>query len=70
MSPKPVRGPIETLRFLVTAKTHPLPSTKYRETVCTAGITEAGEWVRLYPVALGEAAPFNDPPEYLPKLFL
>jgi len=50
MSPRAVRGPIETLRFLVTAKTHPLPSTKYRETVCTAGITEEGKWVRIYPV--------------------
>ncbi len=42
--------PVDTLRFLVTAKTHPLPSTKYRETVCTAGITEDGAWVRLHPV--------------------
>ena len=25
---------------------------------------------RLYQVALGQAQPFNDPPEYLPKLFL
>jgi hypothetical protein len=50
MSPGAVSGPVQELRFLVTAKTHPLPSTKYRETVCTAGITEAGEWVRLYPV--------------------
>jgi hypothetical protein len=25
---------------------------------------------RIYPVAKGEAAPFSDPPEYLPKLFL
>jgi hypothetical protein len=39
------------LRFVVTAKTHPLPSLKYRETVCTAGVTADGEWVRLYPVA-------------------
>ena len=50
MSPGAVSGPVQTLRFLVTAKTQPIPSTKYRETVCTAGITEAGEWVRLYPV--------------------
>lgn len=51
MSPAAVSGTAHTLRFLVTAKTHPLPSAKYRETVCTAGITEEGQWVRLYPVA-------------------
>ena len=37
-------------KVLITVKTYPQPSQKYRETVCTAGITEAGEWVRLYPV--------------------
>ena len=31
-------------------KTYPTPSEKYQETVCTAGITESGEWVRLYPI--------------------
>jgi len=50
VSPGAVSGPVQALRFLVTAKTQPIPSTKYRETVCTAGITEGGEWVRLYPV--------------------
>jgi len=30
--------------------TYPHPSPKYQELVCTAGITESGEWVRLYPV--------------------
>ena len=30
--------------------TYPHPSKRFREAVCTAGITEAGEWVRLYPV--------------------
>jgi hypothetical protein len=30
--------------------TYPHPSSKYQETVCTAGITESREWVRLYPV--------------------
>jgi len=27
-----------------------VPSQKYQESVCTAGITESGEWVRLYPI--------------------
>jgi len=30
--------------------TYPHPSKKNREVVCTAGITESNEWVRLYPI--------------------
>lgn len=30
--------------------TYPHPSKTYKELVCTAGITESGEWVRLYPI--------------------
>ncbi len=30
--------------------TYPHPSKKYQETVCTAGITSSGDWVRLYPI--------------------
>ncbi len=30
--------------------TYPHPSRGYQELVCTAGVTEAGEWVRLYPI--------------------
>lgn len=30
--------------------TYPHPSRGYREVVCTAGITESLEWVRLYPI--------------------
>ncbi len=41
--------PVRT-RVLVTVMTYPHPSLKYQELVCTAGITEAGEWVRLYPI--------------------
>ena len=37
-------------RILVTVKTYPTLSTKYGETVCTAGVREDGSWVRLYPV--------------------
>lgn len=40
----------EATRVLVTVKTYPHPSRGYQELVCTAGITEAHEWVRLYPV--------------------
>jgi hypothetical protein len=40
----------EHLRVLITVKTHPIPSSKYDELVCTAGVTEAGDFVRLYPI--------------------
>ncbi len=40
----------ERTRVLVTVMTYPHPSSKYGELVCTAGITEALEWVRLYPI--------------------
>ena len=39
-------------RVLVTVLTYPCPSEKYIETVCTAGITEDGEWIRIYPIKL------------------
>jgi hypothetical protein len=35
---------------LITVKTYPLPSGKYDELVCTAGLTRDGKWVRVYPV--------------------
>lgn len=40
---------IET-RVLILVMTYPHPSQKHQELVCTAGITDAGEWVRLYPI--------------------
>ncbi len=37
--------------FLMLVKTYPIPSTKYGETVCCAGIdAETRKWVRVYPV--------------------
>jgi hypothetical protein len=41
---------MENLKVLVTVKTYPIPSQKYDELVCTAGVTEAGDFVRLYPI--------------------
>ncbi|AXC15458.1 hypothetical protein ACPOL_6214 [Acidisarcina polymorpha] len=35
---------------LITVMTYPHPSHRHQELVCTAGITEAGDWVRLYPI--------------------
>lgn len=37
-------------RILILAKTYPSPSAKHTETSCVAGINEAGEPRRLYPV--------------------
>ena len=37
-------------KVLITVMTYPHPSQGYQELVCTAGITEDGEWVRLYPI--------------------
>ncbi|MGB3768417.1 MAG: hypothetical protein WA947_17805 [Phormidesmis sp.] len=37
-------------KVLITVMTYPYPSRGYQELVCTAGITENNEWVRLYPV--------------------
>ena len=37
-------------KVLITVKTYPTPSTKYDELVCTAGFTEDGKWIRIYPV--------------------
>lgn len=38
------------LKVLITVKTYPIPSKKYDELVCTAGVTESGDFVRLYPI--------------------
>ena len=41
-----------TQKIFVTAKTYPTRSSKYKELVCTAGILENGDWIRIYPVPL------------------
>jgi hypothetical protein len=40
----------QTRRVFVTVKAYPNPSARYRETVCVAGITDDGKWIRLYPI--------------------
>lgn len=37
-------------KVLITVMTYPHPSVGYQELICTAGITEQNEWVRLYPI--------------------
>jgi len=41
---------IEQAKVLITVKTYPLPSNKYEELVCTAGVLEDGRWIRIYPI--------------------
>lgn len=40
----------EKTKVLITVMTYPHPSRGYQELVCTAGITETGDWIRLYPI--------------------
>ena len=37
-------------RILITVRTYPTPARNGVEVSCTAGITEEGEWIRLFPV--------------------
>lgn len=41
-----------TLKVLLTVTTYPLPSRSYDELVCTAGVLENGNWIRIYPIPL------------------
>lgn len=41
---------------LITVKTYPAISGKYDELVCTAGFTEEGKWIRIYPVPFRKKA--------------
>lgn len=43
-------NPSQTLEVLITVKTFPAPSEKYREVVCTAGVARDGSFVRLFPI--------------------
>ena len=40
----------ENKKVLVTVKAYPEKSKKHGTVVCTAGITDAGDWIRLYPM--------------------
>jgi hypothetical protein len=37
-------------KVLITVKTYPTLSSKYEESVCTAGFTENGNFIRIYPI--------------------
>jgi len=38
------------IKIPITVKAYPAISKEYNETVCTAGITEEGKWIRIYPI--------------------
>ena len=40
----------QKLKVFITVKTYPIPSAKYDELVCTARVTETGDFVRFYPI--------------------
>lgn len=46
----PVVGPWEKKKVFITARTYPTPAKKGVEVSCTAGITDGGEWIRLFPI--------------------
>ncbi len=39
-------------KVLISVTTYPLPSRSYDEMVCTAGLLENGDWIRIYPIPL------------------
>ncbi len=45
-----------TTKVLITVKTYPTISGKYEELVCTAGFTEDGKWIRIYPIPFRKIA--------------
>jgi hypothetical protein len=45
-----VKSTYTKTKVLITVMTYPHPSESHKELVCTAGITETGRWVRLYPI--------------------
>jgi len=48
------KGKFEKIKLLIAVKTYPIPSQKYDELVCTAGVTEKGDFIRLYPINFRE----------------
>ena len=47
----------ERKRILVTVRTYPTPARKGVEVSCTGGITDRGDWIRLFPVPYRRMAP-------------
>lgn len=43
-------GHPEKKKVLIVVRTYPTPAHKGVEVSCTAGITDSGEWIRLFPI--------------------
>lgn len=52
------------MRILITVKTYPTLSGKYDELVCTAGFTESGDWIRIYPIQFRKLSYANQYKKY------
>ena len=50
--------------ILITVRTYPVPSRKSVEVSCTAGITDDGEWIRLFPFPWRQLGPAKQPRKY------
>ena len=48
---------LDHTKVLITVKTYPLPSKKYEELVCTAGVLEDGRWIRIDPIPFRSLPP-------------
>lgn len=55
---------IEAAQVLITVKAYPKPSGKYEELVCTAGLLNGTQWIRIYPVPFRLLADENRYPKY------
>jgi hypothetical protein len=55
---------IEQAKVLVTVKAYPKPSGTYEELVCTAGLLDGNDWVRIYPVPFRLLKGDNQYPKY------
>jgi hypothetical protein len=53
-----------TERIFLTVKAYPTISKKHREASCMAGFTQAGNWIRLYPVPFRDLADEQKFPKY------
>jgi hypothetical protein len=51
-------------KVLIAVKTYPTISEKYDELVCTAGFTEDGNWIRIYPIQFRKLAYENQYHKY------
>lgn len=55
---------LQKARVLVTVKTYPIPSGKYGELVCTAGLVDGEKWIRIYPIPLSFLSNDKKYPKY------